>query len=234
MKIKLNKGYAKLVLPYILVTTTIYSSRYLITDKLPLIRNYEKVNTKNVLILGEKTSGENSLGKQSLGEQSLSEQSLSEQSLGKQSLGDPSLGESTIQGTYYETTDKNPNQVRLFTKCIPYNNKYKLQGYLYTFNKYNEEELLTALKTHDETYIKEMLGPPKEIEREVPEKIQTPYIEGIIFKNSNIPTLIKESLTDTILDNTFIIASSLVGTRMIGEVIYLIKERKEYKKTPKN
>lgn len=229
MKIKLNKGYAKLVLPYILVTTTIYSSRYLITDKLPLIRNYEKVNTKNVLILGEKTLGENSLGKQSL-----SEQSLGEQLLGKQSLGDQSLGESTIQGTYYETTDKNPNQVRLFTKCIPYNNKYKLQGYLYTFNKYNEEELLTALKNHDETYIKEMLGPPKEIEREVPKKIQTPYIEGIIFKNSNIPTLIKESLTDTILDNTFIIASSLVGTRMIGEVIYLIKERKEYKKTPKN
>lgn len=39
MKIKLNKNYVKLVLPYILVTTTIYSSRYLITDKLPLIRN---------------------------------------------------------------------------------------------------------------------------------------------------------------------------------------------------
>ena len=99
MKIKLNKGYAKLVLPYILVTTTIYSSRYLITDKLPLIRNYEKVNTQDVLI-----------------------------------LGDQSLGESPSQGSYYETTSKNPNQVRLFTKCIPHNNKYKLQGYLYTFN----------------------------------------------------------------------------------------------------
>lgn len=204
MKIKLNKGYAKLVLPYILVTTTIYSSRYLITDKLPLIRNYEKVNTQDVLILGEKTS-ENQ-----------------------------SLGESPSQGSYYETTSKNPNQVRLFTKCIPHNNKYKLQGYLYTFNKYNEEELLTAIKNHDETYIKNMLGPPKEIEREVTKKIETPFIEGIIFKNSNIPTLIKESLTETILNNTFIIASSLVGTRILSEAIYLIKERKEYKKTPKN
>ena len=199
MKIKLNKGYAKLVLPYILVTTTIYSSRYLITDKLPLIRNYEKVNTQDVLI-----------------------------------LGDQSLGESPSQGSYYETTSKNPNQVRLFTKCIPHNNKYKLQGYLYTFNEYNEEELLTALKNNDETYIKNMLGPPKEIEREVTQKIETPFIEGIIFKNSNIPTLIKESLTETILNNTFIIASSLVGTRILSEAIYLIKERKEYKKTPKN
>ncbi len=199
MKIKLNKGYVKLVLPYILVTTTIYSSRYLITDKLPLIRNYEKVNTKDVLILGNQ-----------------------------------SLGESPSQGSYYETTSKNPNQVRLFTKCIPHNNKYKLQGYLYTFNKYNEEELLTALKNNDETYIKNMLGPPKEIEREVTQKIETPFIEGIIFKNSNIPTLIKESLTETILNNTFIIASSLVGTRILSEAIYLIKERKEYKKTPKN
>lgn len=204
MKIKLNKGYVKLVLPYILVTTTIYSSRYLITDKLPLIRNYEKVNTKDVLILGEKTSG------------------------------DQSLGESPSQGSYYETTSKNPNQVRLFTKCIPHNNKYKLQGYLYTFNKYNEEELLTAIKNHDETYIKNMLGPPKEIEREVTQKIETPFIEGIIFKNSNIPTLIKESLTETILNNTFIIAASLVGTRILSEAVYLIKERKEYKKTPKN
>lgn len=199
MKIKLNKGYVKLVLPYILVTTTIYSSRYLITDKLPLIRNYEKVNTKDVLILGNQ-----------------------------------SLGESPSQGSYYETTSKNPNQVRLFTKCIPHNNKYKLQGYLYTFNEYNEEELLTALKNNDETYIKNMLGPPKEIEREVTQKIETPFIEGIIFKNSNIPTLIKESLTETILNNTFIIASSLVGTRILSEAIYLIKERKEYKKTPKN
>ncbi len=204
MKIKLNKGYVKLVLPYILVTTTIYSSRYLITDKLPLIRNYEKVNTQDVLILGEKTSG------------------------------NQSLVESPSQGSYYETTSKNPNQVRLFTKCIPHNNKYKLQGYLYTFNKYNEEELLTALKNNDETYIKNMLGPPKEIEREVTQKIETPFIEGIIFKNSNIPTLIKESLTETILNNTFIIASSLVGTRILSEAIYLIKERKEYKKTPKN
>lgn len=199
MKIKLNKGYVKLVLPYILVTTTIYSSRYLITDKLPLIRNYEKVNTKDVLILGNQ-----------------------------------SLGESPSQGSYYETTSKNPNQVRLFTKCIPHNNKYKLQGYLYTFNEYNEEELLTALKNNDETYIKNMLGPPKEIEREVTQKIETPFIEGIIFKNSNIPTLIKESLTETILNNTFIIASSLVGTRILSEAIYLIKERKEYKKIPKN
>ena len=221
MKIKLNKGYVKLVLPYILVTTTIYSSRYLITDKLPLIRNYEKVNTKDVLILGEKTSGNQSLGKQSLGKQS-------------SILGNQSLGESPSQGSYYETPDKKPNQVRLFTKCIPQNNKYKLQGYLYTFNKYNEEELLTALKNHDETYIKNMLGPPKEIEREVTKKIKTPYIEGIIFKNSNIPTLIKESLTETILNNTFIIAASLVGTRMLSEAVYLIKERKEYKKTPKN
>lgn len=221
MKIKLNKGYVKLVLPYILVTTTIYSSRYLITDKLPLIRNYEKVNTKDVLILGEKTSGNQSLGKQSLGKQS-------------SILGNQSLGESPSQGSYYETTDKNPNQVRLFTKCIPHNNKYKLQGYLYTFNKYNEEELLTALKNHDETYIKNMLGPPKEIEREVTQKIETPFIEGIIFKNSNIPTLIKESLTETILNNTFIIAASLVGTRILSEAVYLIKERKEYKKTPKN
>ena len=48
MKIKLNKNYVKLVLPYILVTTTIYSSRYLITDKLPLIRNKEEINTKDV------------------------------------------------------------------------------------------------------------------------------------------------------------------------------------------
>ena len=79
-----------------------------------------------------------------------------------------------------------------------------------------------------------MLGPPKEIEREVTKKIETPFIEGIIFKNSNIPTLIKESLTETILNNTFIIASSLVGTRILSEAIYLIKERKEYKKTPKN
>lgn len=55
MKIKLNKNYVKLVLPYILVTTTIYSSRYLITDKLPLIRNKEEINTKDVLIIRRKT-----------------------------------------------------------------------------------------------------------------------------------------------------------------------------------
>lgn len=194
MKIKLNKNYVKLVLPYILVTTTIYSSRYLITDKLPLIRNKEEINTKDVLILGEKPN----------------------------------------QGSYYETPDNKPNQVRLYTKCTPHNNKYKLQGYLYTFNKYNEEELQIALENQDEAHIKEILGPPKEIEREVSEEIKTPYIEGIIFKDSNTPTLIKESLPETILNNTFLIATSIVASKLINEVAYIIKERKEYKKTPKN
>ena len=82
--------------------------------------------------------------------------------------------------------------------------------------------------------MKEILGPPKEIEREVSEEIKTPYIEGIIFKDSNTPTLIKESLPETILNNTFLIATSIVASKLINEVVYIIKERKEYKKTPKN
>ena len=82
--------------------------------------------------------------------------------------------------------------------------------------------------------MKEILGPPKEIEREVSEEIKTPYIEGIIFKDSNAPILIKESLPETILNNTFLLATSIVASKLINEVAYIIKERKEYKKTPKN
>lgn len=192
MKINLSPKYIKLILPYILVTTTAYTSRYIITDKLPFIRNYEKVNTKNVLILGNNPQ----------------------------------------EVTYFET--KNLNQIRLYTKCLHSNNNYKLKGYLYTFGKYNEEELITAINNKDETYIKNTLGPPKEIEKEVKEQIETPYVEGIIFKNSPVPILIKETIPEAIINNTFIISASLVGTRMIGEVSYIIKESKEYKKTRKN